>query len=413
MSGTTIDMNSWSCPLPLRNHPAIVMGHGGGGKLSAELVEHLFVPAFQNDALANLGDSSVVGLAGGRWAMSTDSYVIQPLFFPGGNIGELAIHGTVNDISMSGAKPLYLTCGFILEEGLPMEKLGLIVESMGQAAKAAGVQLITGDTKVVDKGHGDGVYINTSGIGIIPEGIDIAPQNARPGDVVLVSGTLGDHGMAIMSVREGLEFETEIVSDTAALNGLVGQMLAVCPSIRVLRDPTRGGVASSLNEIAQASNVGIVLQESKLPVQPAVQAACNFLGMDPIYVANEGKLLAIVPPEAADAVLEVMQRHPNGKNAAIIGKVVEQHPTVLVAKTLIGGSSELYRCRLVNSFLVFVKLSYLFSRLIFARELKLYGYEKRPAGYVSPQIPCCLCPAMHDLIKNDDLVELRMLSLVK
>ncbi|MCB0037964.1 MAG: hydrogenase expression/formation protein HypE [Anaerolineales bacterium] len=334
-----LDFEGWSCPVPLRNYPKIVMGHGGGGKLSAELVEHLFLPAFQNDVLANLGDAAVVAVnGGGRLAMSTDSYVIQPLFFPGGNIGELAVHGTVNDLSMSGARPLYLSCGFILEEGLPIEKLGRIVESMGRAAKAAGVQLITGDTKVVDKGHGDGIYINTSGIGMIPEGVEIGPSKAQEGDVVIVSGTIGDHGMAIMSVREGLQFETAIVSDTAALNGLVAEMLDICPEIHVLRDPTRGGVASSLNEIAQASKVGIVLDENKLPVQAAVRSACEFLGMDPLFVANEGKLLAIVPENKATIILEAMRQNTRGTNAAVIGRVVKQHPGMLVAKTGIGGT---------------------------------------------------------------------------
>ncbi len=333
-----INIDEWTCPLPLRDHPAIVMGHGGGGKLSSELVEHLFLPAFQNDMLANLGDASVVGLNGTRLAMSTDSYVIQPLFFPGGNIGELAVHGTINDISMSGASPLYLSCGFILEEGLPLEQLGRIVDSMAAAARSAGVQLITGDTKVVDKGHGDGVYINTTGIGLIPDGVTIGPDQARPGDVVIASGTIGDHGMAVMSVREGLQFETEIVSDTAALNALVAQMINASSQIHVLRDPTRGGVASSLNEIAKASRVGIVIDENKVPVRPAVRSACEFLGMDPLFVANEGKLLAIVSEAEAEKVLAVMQANPLGVDAAVIGRVVDTHPGMLVAKTGIGGT---------------------------------------------------------------------------
>lgn len=333
-----LDFEGWNCPLPLRDHPNIILGHGGGGKLSAELIEHLFLPAFQNDLLGNLGDSTVLNLNDGHLAMSTDSFVVRPLFFPGGNIGELAINGTVNDISMSGAKPLYLSAGFILEEGLPLDTLGRIVDSMAAAAKAAGVLLVTGDTKVVDKGHGDGVYINTSGIGLVPEGVDIGPHRATPGDVVLLSGTIGDHGMAIMSVREGLEFETTIESDTAALNGLVAVMLAASPAIHVLRDPTRGGVASSLNEIAQRSGVGIQIDENKIPVNPAVRSACELLGMDPIFVANEGKLLAIVPADSAEAVLEAMHRHPLGRQAAIIGRVVEQHPGMLVARTGIGGT---------------------------------------------------------------------------
>ncbi|PID87160.1 MAG: hydrogenase expression/formation protein HypE [Chloroflexi bacterium] len=333
-----LNFEGWTCPMPLRDHPNIVLGHGGGGKLSAELIEHLFVPAFQNDALATLGDSSILNLNGSRIAMSTDSFVVRPLFFPGGNIGELAVHGTVNDISMSGAKPLYLSVGFIIEEGLPLDQLGVIVNSMAAAAQEAGVQLVTGDTKVVDKGHGDGIFINTSGIGLIPEGINIGPHRAQPGDAVIVSGTIGDHGMAIMSVREGLEFETTIESDTTALNGMVADMLAVCPDIHVLRDPTRGGVASSLNEIAQASRVGIALDENKLPVKTAVSSACELLGMDPIFVANEGKLLAIVPESAADTVLRTIHAHPKGQDAAIIGKVVKQHPGMLTARTGIGGT---------------------------------------------------------------------------
>jgi hydrogenase expression/formation protein HypE len=333
-----LNFEGWSCPLPLRDHPNIVLGHGGGGKLSAELIEHLFLPAFRNEMLQNLGDSSIIRVNGTRLAMSTDSFVVRPLFFPGGNIGELAVNGTINDISMSGAKPLYLSAGFILEEGLPIETLGRIVDSMAAAAQAAGVTLVTGDTKVVDKGHGDGVYINTSGIGLVPDGVEIGPQQAKPGDVVILSGTIGDHGMAIMSVREGLEFETTIESDTAALNSLVAAMLAASLNIHVLRDPTRGGVASSLNEIAQTSQVGIQIDENKLPVNPAVRSACELLGMDPIFVANEGKLLALVPADSAEAVFEAMRQHPLGRRAALIGRVVEQHPGMLVARTGIGGA---------------------------------------------------------------------------
>jgi hydrogenase expression/formation protein HypE len=336
-----LDFEGWSCPMPLRDYPTIIMGHGGGGKLSAELVRHLFLPAFQNEALAHLGDSSIFEVNGTRFAMSTDSFVVQPLFFPGGDIGHLAVNGTVNDIAMSGAKPLYLTTGFIIEEGLPLAMLGQIVESMAAAARAAGVQLIAGDTKVVDKGHGDGVYINTSGVGIIPDAlqqIEIAPNKAQVGDYVLVSGTIGDHGMAIMSVREGLEFESIIQSDSAPLNGLVAAMLDASPNIHVLRDPTRGGVASALNEIAQASHVGIMIDERRLPVTPSVASACELLGLDPIFVANEGKLIAIVPQEETKAVLDAMRQHPLGKNAAAIGRVVKQHPGLLVAKTGLGGT---------------------------------------------------------------------------
>jgi hydrogenase expression/formation protein HypE len=336
-SNSPISFNGWSCPLPLRDHANIIMGHGGGGKLSADLVQHLFLPAFQNEPLAHLADSAQLEVGGARLAFSTDTFVVQPLFFPGGNIGELAINGTVNDLAMSGARPLYLSCGFILEEGMPLQELGLIVESMAAAARAAGVTLVTGDTKVVDKGHGDGVYINTSGIGLIPAHVNLGPQMARPGDVVLVSGEIGLHGIAVMSVRAGLTFETRIASDCAPLHTLVADMLAASSDIHVLRDPTRGGVASSLNEIAKASHTGIVLNESKIPVPAAVRAACELLGLDPLYVANEGKLIAIAPAPAAEALLEVMHRHPLGKDAAIIGQVVESHPGMVLARTAIGG----------------------------------------------------------------------------
>lgn len=333
-----LNLDGWVCPMPLRDYENIVLGHGGGGKLSAELIQHLFLPAFGNPALNNLGDSSVLDVNGQRLAFSTDSFVVQPLFFPGGTIGDLAVNGTVNDIAMSGARPQYLSAGFIIEEGLPLAQLGSIVERMAEAARSAGVTLVTGDTKVVDRGHGDGVYINTSGFGIIPDGRDIGPQKAAPGDVVLVSGTLGDHGMAIMSVREGLEFETVIRSDSAALNGLIEQAFAVSNNIHVLRDPTRGGVASALNEIALSSGVGIALNERDLPVKPAVRAACELLGMDPLFVANEGKLLVVVAREDADAVLDALRNHPLGEDAAIIGEVVREHPGMLVARTTLGGT---------------------------------------------------------------------------
>ena len=333
----TLDFNNWSCPIPLRSHPNIVMGHGGGGKLSAELVEHLFLPAFHNEILGNLGDSAALTVGNSRLAFSTDSFVVRPLFFPGGNIGDLAINGTVNDIAMSGAQPLYLSAGFILEEGLPLASLGRIVEAMGLAARTAGVSLVTGDTKVVDKGHGDGVFINTSGFGLIPDGVHIAPQHACPGDVVILSGEIGLHGIAIMSVREGLEFGVEVESDCAPLNGLVAAMLAVTKEIHVLRDPTRGGVASALNEIAQAARVGILYDERKLPVPEPVRSACDILGLDPIYVANEGKLLAIVPKQMAEPLLERMRQHPLGRKATLIGSVTDQHPGVVVARTGIGG----------------------------------------------------------------------------
>jgi len=333
-----LDFESWSCPLPLRDYPRIVIGHGGGGVLSSDLVEHLFFPAFRNDALCALGDASVLPQPGGRIALTTDSFVVRPLFFPGGSIGDLAVNGTVNDLAMAGARPLYLTVGFIIEEGLPLATLGSIVDRMAGAAGAAGVQLVAGDTKVVEKGHGDGLYVNTTGLGVVAENVALGPNLARPGDRVLVSGTIGDHGMAIMSVREGLEFESVIESDCAALNGLVESILLDPKPVRVLRDPTRGGVASSLNEIARQSKVGIVLDEKSIPVQPDVQAACDLLGLDPLQVANEGKLLAIVDKDSAEVVLERMRRHPLGCQAALIGHVTDRNPGMLAARTAIGGT---------------------------------------------------------------------------
>ncbi len=333
-----IDFDNWACPLPLRDYPQIVMGHGGGGKLSNDLVEHLFVPAFHNPMLGSLADGAALNVGGQRLAFSTDSYVVRPLFFPGGSIADLAINGTVNDLAMLGATPLFLSVGMILEEGLPMNTLGSLVDLLAAAARNAHVQVVTGDTKVVDKGHGDQIYINTSGVGLIPTGIDIAPQNARPGDQILISGTIGDHGMAIMSVREGLEFESPIRSDSAPLNGLVTAMLQCSKSIHVLRDPTRGGVASSLNEIAKSAGIGIALDERQFPVRPEVAAACELLGMDLLYVANEGKLLAVVAPEDADAILETMRQHPLGQDAEIIGEVVNEHRGKVTSRTGIGGT---------------------------------------------------------------------------
>ena len=337
-SQQSVDFGGPSCPVPLRDYPNIILGHGGGGKLSSELIEHLFLPAFKNDHLAALGDSTVFDVDGSRLAMSTDSYVVQPLFFPGGSIGDLAVNGTVNDLAMSGARPLYLSAGFIIEEGFPVADLKRIVDRMGAAARKAGVDIITGDTKVVEKGHGDGCYINTSGVGIVASELEIAPANARPGDVVIISGTIGDHGMAIMSVREGLEFESEIKSDSAPLATMVAAMVKVCPAIHVLRDPTRGGLAASLNEIASSSSCGIVIDESSLPINPAVQSACEILGFDPMLVANEGKLVCIVPAEHGSDVLAVMKSSEEGTRAAVIGRVVDDHPGMVVAKTAIGAS---------------------------------------------------------------------------
>jgi hydrogenase expression/formation protein HypE len=332
-----MNFENWSCPLPLLDYPNIVLGHGGGGKLSAELIEHLFLPAFGNPALLNLGDSSVLTVPGGRLAFSTDSFVVRPLFFPGGSIGELAVNGTVNDLAMSGARPLYLSVGFILEEGFAVASLAEIVARMASAAAEAGVEIVTGDTKVVERGHGDGCYINTSGIGVVPDGVRIGPSLARPGDVILVSGTIGDHGMAIMSVREGLEFDTVIESDCAPLSALVADLVPL-GGIHALRDPTRGGVASSLNEIAASSKVGMVIEDTRIPVEPEVQAACSLLGLDPLFVANEGKLIAVVAPESAGAILECMRNHQVAARACVIGHVTEKHPGLLVSKTRIGAT---------------------------------------------------------------------------
>lgn len=335
----TIDVSNWSCPLPLADYPTIVMGHGGGGKLGNELVEHLFLPAFRNPALENLGDGAVLDLSAGKIAMSTDSFVVQPLFFPGGNIGALAVNGTVNDLSVSGAIPRYLSASFILEEGFPLGQLAAIVNAMAEAARTAGVQIVTGDTKVVERGHGDGVYINTTGVGQLREGICVNPRNAKAGDAILVSGTIGDHGMAIMSVREGLEFESQIVSDCAALSGMIADVLGGCgQQVHAMRDPTRGGLASTLNEIATASNTGMLLDEPAIPVRPDVRSACELLGLDPVYVANEGKCVFFVAPDAAGAAMAALRAHPLGKEAAIIGRVTAEHPRMLVAKTGMGST---------------------------------------------------------------------------
>ena len=333
------DFSNWSCPLPLADYPTIVMGHGGGGKLGSELVEHLFLPAFRNPALENLGDAAILHLTGSRIAMSTDSFVVQPLFFPGGSIGELAVNGTVNDLAVSGATPRFLSASFILEEGFPLAQLAAIVDAMAKAASAAGIQIVTGDTKVVERGHGDGVYINTAGIGLLRDGIKLGPHLAQPGDIVLVSGTIGDHGMAIMSVREGLQFESPIRSDCAALNGMIAEVLdAAGPDIHAMRDPTRGGLASTLNEIAHSSNVGIAIDEAQLPVRFEVQSACELLGLDPVYVANEGKAVFLVAPHAAESVLNVLRAHPLGRQAARIGQVTSEHKRILVARTAMGAN---------------------------------------------------------------------------
>ena len=332
------NFDGWSCPIPLRSHDRIVLGHGGGGQLGAELVEHLFLPAFGTEPDAELRDSAVLTNPGERLAFSTDSYVVRPLFFAGGSIGDLAVNGTVNDVSMSGARPLALSAGFILEEGLEMSVLGRVAEDMGRASKTAEVQIVTGDTKVVDAGHGDGMFINTAGVGVIPEGVDIRPSRATPGDVVIVSGPIGLHGVAVMSQREGLEFGTDIRTDSAPLNGLVADMIATGADLHVLRDPTRGGVAASLCEIAKTADVGIQYEEALMPIPAAVAAACSFLGLDAVSIANEGRLIAVVAPQDVDTVMAAMHAHVSGTEACVIGAVTNAHPGVVTAKTTFGAT---------------------------------------------------------------------------
>ncbi len=337
---TAADLEAWSCPAPLHPGEQVVMGHGGGGRLSAELVERLFLPAFGEAAsTATPTDASVLEMPGGlRLAFTTDTYVVQPLLFPGGDIGELAVYGTVNDLAMSGATPMALSSAFVLEEGLELDLLRRVASSMGRAALRAGVRLVTGDTKVVERGHGDGLYVNTAGIGVVPAGVDVRPERAQPGDVVIVSGAIGLHGVAVLSRREGLEFGTDILSDTAPLADLVADMLAAEPDLHVLRDLTRGGLATSLCELASTAGVGVEFEERRVLVPEAVQAACSFLGLDPLHVANEGKLVAFVPAAGADEVLEAMHRCPEGRESAVIGRVVEEHPGVVVTRTALGGT---------------------------------------------------------------------------
>jgi hydrogenase expression/formation protein HypE len=333
-----VDPTNWVCPLPLRETKRIVMGHGGGGILSEELIENLFFPAFGSTGGPSR-DSAVLEALGGRIALTTDSYVVNPLFFPGGNIGDLAVNGTINDLACSGAQPLALTAGFILEEGLEMEVLGAIAQSMGLAAAHAGVGIVTGDTKVVGKGSADGLFINTAGVGVVPEGLRIGPEQARPGDHIIVSGAIGEHGVAIMSVREGIDFGTTVTTDSAPLHRLVAAMLAAVDDpnvIHALRDPTRGGLVAATVEIARTSGVGIELDEARVPIPESVASACGFLGLDPLQVANEGKLVAFVDPAHSEAVLAAMRARPEGAGAVIIGRAVEEHPGMVVAKTPFG-----------------------------------------------------------------------------
>ena len=328
--------SGFSCPIPQSAKDSVLLGHGSGGRLSAELLRDVILPAFTNPVLGRLDDQAVVSVNGSRLAFTTDSFVVKPLFFPGGDIGSLAAHGTINDLAMGGALPLFLSVAFIIEEGLPMEVLRRVVASLRAAARGAGVEVVTGDTKVVEKGSGDGIFINTSGIGLVPDGIELSADRARPGDRVLLSGTIGDHGITILGQREGLEFESAVESDTAPLHTLVADMLGVTSQFRCFRDPTRGGLSSSLNEIAAQSRVGIELDEREIPLHDEVRGACEMLGLDPLYVANEGKLVAIVAAGMAEPVLDAMRRHPLGREARIVGTVTESHPGLVTMRTPLG-----------------------------------------------------------------------------
>ena len=330
-----------SCPIPIQQYPQVLLAHGGGGKLMHQLIERMFVPAFNNSLLGARHDGAVIDLNmfnGSRLAFTTDSYVVRPLFFPGGDIGSLAINGTVNDLAMCGARPLYLSAGFILEEGLPMETLWRVVQSMRRAAIEAGVELVTGDTKVVDKGKGDGVFINTAGVGVIEHDLSISPASVRPGDAILLSGDIGRHGIAIMAVREGLSFESEITSDCAPLAGLVNELIEAGIEIHCLRDLTRGGLASALVEIAEVARVNIKIDEIAIPVREDVRGACEILGFDPLYLANEGRLIAFVPAPEAERALSIMRSHPLGVGASIIGRVAAAPVTVVTMKSRIGST---------------------------------------------------------------------------
>ncbi len=325
-----------SCPLPILDHDTIQLAHGAGGRLSADLIDKLIVPRFSSPELDRLEDQAVLDLPPGKLAFSTDTFVVNPIFFPGGDIGDLAINGTVNDVALSGAEVAALSVGFVLEEGLPMADFHRILCSMQRAAAKAGVRIVTGDTKVVDRGSCDKIFINTSGVGVIPKHIEMDSRTIKPGDKILLSGTLADHGMAVMTIRENLSFQAPIMSDSAALNGLIRQMLDVCPGIRAMRDPTRGGAATTLNEFAAASKTGIKLTGDDFPVRPDVMGACEILGIDPLYVANEGKLIAVVPPGDAEAVLATMRGHEHGRDAVILGEVTKEHPGLVTLKTSLG-----------------------------------------------------------------------------
>ncbi len=325
------------CPAPIPETERVLLGHGSGGQLSAALMREVIAPALAGASPGGpLNDAAVVEVGSSRLAFTTDSFVVSPIAFPGGDIGELAVNGTVNDLAMMGAVPLAISLAFVIEEGLPFEELAAVTASAARAAEAAGARIVTGDTKVVGRGAADRLFVNTAGIGLVPEGVAPAADRARPGDVVLLSGPIGLHGVAIMSVREGLDFEVEIGSDTQGLGHLVAALVAAVPDVHVLRDPTRGGLASALNEIATTSGVGMTVEESRIPIPGPVRAACEMLGLDPLHVANEGKCVAIVPPEAADAALAAMRGRPEGEDAAIIGRVVADHPGMVTIRTVVG-----------------------------------------------------------------------------
>jgi hydrogenase expression/formation protein HypE len=334
---------SLECPLPFEDDAVVQLAHGGGGRKTAELIDGLFVPAFRNDTLARLGDGAVVAFGGARLAFTTDTFVVQPPFFPGGDIGSLAVHGTVNDLAMCGAEPLGLSVGLVLEEGFPIADLRRVVASIARASAAAGAPVVTGDTKVVDRGKGDGIYVNTSGFGRVRDGVDVGPARARPGDAILVSGPVGDHGIAVMAARAGIELGTRLVSDSASVVPAVAALLDAVPGTRVLRDPTRGGLATALCEIAAASRVGIAVSEAAIPVRGEVTAACELLGLDPLYVACEGRFLAIVPGAAAGRALAAIRALPGGSDATLVGEITHDHPGRVVLETVIGSRRRLER----------------------------------------------------------------------
>ncbi|NVB83438.1 MAG: hydrogenase expression/formation protein HypE [Kofleriaceae bacterium] len=328
---------SFECPVPITSTDRVLIGHGSGGKLTAELVERMIVPAFTNPALDALDDQAILEVGGGRLAFTTDSYVVSPIFFPGGDIGELAVNGTINDLAVGGARPLALSLAFILEEGMPLADLRRIVESARRAADRAGVSIVTGDTKVVGRGSGDQVFINTSGIGIVPAGVTLGSAQVRAGDAILLSGPIGDHGVAIMAHRAGLDLGGDVASDTAPLHDLAAALLRACPDIHAMRDPTRGGVAATLVEIATRRSLGIEVDEAQIPVREVVRGACELLGLDPLLVANEGKLVAFVPEASAERALEALRAHPLGRHAARIGFVTGEHPSVVELRTPVRG----------------------------------------------------------------------------